>query len=129
MVGTTFEQFVFDPTKDVVVKFYASWCGKSKDFEPIYEEVAMQYIRDQSILFTEFEATKNEVDGINITEFPTVILYKAGGNGRSSVIYTGTRELDDFKAFLEANHELRNPQMNEDSSKENMQVTIDNDEL
>lgn len=103
-MGTTFEQFVFDPTKDVVVRFYASWCGKSKDFEPIYEEVAMQYIRDKSILFTDFEATKNEVEGYNITDFPTVILFKAGGNGRSTVVYSGSFETDDFKHFIEINH-------------------------
>ena len=104
MVGTTFENVVFDPTKDVVVKFYASWCGKSKDFEPIYEEVAMQYMRDRSILFTEFESTKNEVAGITVNEFPTVIMYKAGGNGRSAIYYTGNRESDDFKTFIQENH-------------------------
>lgn len=104
VVGTTFEQFVFDPTKDVVVRFYASWCGKSKDFEPIYEEVAMEYIRDKSILFTDFEATKNEVEGYNITDFPTVILFKAGGNGRSTVLYSGSFETDDFKHFIRINH-------------------------
>lgn len=104
VVGTTFEQFVFDPTKDVVVRFYASWCGKSKDFEPIYEEVAIEYIRDKSILFTDFEATKNEVEGYNITDFPTVILFKAGGNGRSTVLYSGSFETDDFKHFIRINH-------------------------
>ena len=42
-----------------------------------------------------------------MNEFPTVILYKSGGDGRSSVMYSGTRELDDFEQFIEKNHLLQ----------------------
>ena len=93
---------MYDVKKTVVVKYYASWCGKSKDFEPVYEEVASLYSKDLSILFTEFEATKNEVEGIQVNEFPTVIVYKNGG--KTQIVYEGNREVDDFKEFIMKNH-------------------------
>jgi len=40
LVGKNFDQIVIDSDKDVLVKFYAPWCGHCKKMAPIYEEVA-----------------------------------------------------------------------------------------
>lgn len=40
LVGKNFNKFVMDSTKDVLVKFYAPWCGHCKTFAPIYEKFA-----------------------------------------------------------------------------------------
>ena len=48
--------------------------------------------------------TKNEMPGISSNDFPRVVLYKAGGNGRESVVYEGDFEADSLKRFVETNH-------------------------
>ena len=36
VVGKTFDEIVLDETKDVLIEFYAPWCGHCKSLEPIW---------------------------------------------------------------------------------------------
>lgn len=40
VVGKQFDEIVLDETKDVLVEFYAPWCGHCKALEPKYDELA-----------------------------------------------------------------------------------------
>lgn len=39
VVADTFEEIVNDPEKDVLIEFYAPWCGHCKKLEPKYTEL------------------------------------------------------------------------------------------
>ena len=39
VVGKTFNEIVNDETKDVLIEFYAPWCGHCKSLEPVYKEL------------------------------------------------------------------------------------------
>ena len=66
-------------------------------------EVATEFISDSSILFADFDQTKNEVNGFEFDHFPVIILFKAGGNGREHVQYEGPLDKEALKQFVQTN--------------------------
>lgn len=40
VVAKNFEEIVNDPDRDVLIEFYAPWCGHCKNLEPKYKELA-----------------------------------------------------------------------------------------
>ena len=106
-MGKTFESLVYDPEKDVVVKYHASWDGKSSDLAPVFEEAANHFAGDKGVLFGAVDIMKNEMNGIEISEFPKIIMYKAGGNGRESVEFTGEMSLEEIIAFVDKNRRTK----------------------
>jgi len=100
VVGSTFESIVKDPSKDVLVEFYAPWCGHCKKLEPVYRDVAKKLETVTTMLVAKIDATANDVEGIDIEGFPTIKLWRAG-NKDDPLDYDGDRDVDSFLAWLE----------------------------
>lgn len=91
VVGKSFNEVVIETDKNVLVEFYAPWCGHCKNFEPVYEEIAKEFKNEGSdIVIAKMDATENEVEGVNIAGFPTIRLYQAG-NKPNFIEYEGGR--------------------------------------
>ncbi|CAF1472703.1 unnamed protein product, partial [Didymodactylos carnosus] len=101
IVGSNFEQIVNDKSKDVVVFFYAPWCGHCKNFISTYSQIAQSYKDSKNLLFTQIDATSNDISGVyQISGYPT--LYFVPSNDKSKpIIYSGDRSIDDFKKFID----------------------------
>ena len=44
VVGSTFSDVVTNASTDVLLEFYAPWCGHCKKLEPIYDELAAKFV-------------------------------------------------------------------------------------
>lgn len=101
IVGHEFEKIVKDATKDVLVKYYAPWCGHCKKLAPVWDELGEFYKDNQDIVIAKFDATANEAEGVNVRGYPTLIWYPK--DNKEGVNYEGDRDLESFKKFLNEN--------------------------
>lgn len=101
IVGTTFDKIVNDPTKDVLVKYYAPWCGHCKSLAPIWDELAEHVAGNEDIVIAKFDATANEAAGVSIRGYPTLKFYPK--NNKAGIDYEGDRDLASFKKWLAEN--------------------------
>ncbi|CAM4969306.1 unnamed protein product [Rotaria socialis] len=100
VVAKNFDEIVNDNTKDVLIEFYAPWCGHCKSLAPKYDELAKTLKKESSIVIAKMDATENDVPSqYNVRGFPT--LYFAPKNGKSNPRkYEGGREVDEFIKYL-----------------------------
>lgn len=105
IVGKTHDAIINDDTRDVLVKYYAPWCGHCKRLAPIYEELAELYESSakgkQSVRVANVDATLNDVD-VEIQGYPTLILYPAGDKS-NPIIHQGGRDLQSLVQFIKEN--------------------------
>merc|ERR1712032_30511 len=89
LVGSTFTAAAQEETKDVLVDFYAPWCGHCRKFEPLYKELAKKVKHVKTLKIMKLDATRNEIEGMQINGFPTIILFSAG-NPKRQHMYQGS---------------------------------------
>ncbi|GME84023.1 unnamed protein product [Ambrosiozyma monospora] len=88
--------------KDVLVEYYAPWCGHCKKLAPVYEELASVYAADpeanDKVLISKIDHTENDVAKVDIKGYPTLILYPADGS--DPVEFSGSRSLEGIAEFI-----------------------------
>jgi protein disulfide-isomerase A1 len=101
LVGSSWDEIVMDANKDVLVKYYAPWCGHCKSLAPIWAELAKETEGIEDLVIAKFDATENEVAGLEIRGYPTLKFYPKGD--KSGQDYSGDRDLPAFKVWLAEN--------------------------
>jgi thiol-disulfide isomerase/thioredoxin len=61
IVGKSFEEIALDESKDVLVEFYAPWCGHCKALAPKYDELAKKLAWNKNLVIAKMDSTLNEV--------------------------------------------------------------------
>jgi len=103
VVAKTFDEIVLDRTKNVLVEFYAPWCGHCKNLEPTYKSVGEHFANHPNVIIAKMDGTANFVDpSYKVEGFPTIKFFPAGDK-TEFLPYEGTRTLDDFVEFVTSN--------------------------
>ncbi|KAK7744821.1 protein disulfide-isomerase precursor [Diatrype stigma] len=104
VVGKSYEDIVLDDSKDVLIEFYAPWCGHCKALAPKYDTLASLYADSEfkdKVVIAKVDATANDVPD-EIQGFPTIKLYPAGAKSEP-VNYSGSRTVEDLIKFVKEN--------------------------
>ncbi|CAN6331480.1 unnamed protein product [Urochloa humidicola] len=96
----TFDSIVLDETKDVLVEFYAPWCGHCKHLAPVYEKLASVFKQDEGVVIANLDADKHTdlAEKYGVSGFPTLKFFPKGNKAGED--YDGGRDLDDFVKFI-----------------------------
>ncbi|KAJ4820808.1 Disulfide-isomerase [Rhynchospora pubera] len=96
----TFDQVVLDETKDVLVEFYAPWCGHCKHLAPTYEKVASVFKLDEHVVIANVDADQHKglAEKYGVSGYPTLKFFPKGNKAGED--YEGGRDLDEFVKFI-----------------------------
>eukprot|EP01137_Pigoraptor_chileana_P005326 Opistho-2@48254 len=97
-----------DPTKDVLIEFYAPWCGHCKSLEPKYNELASKLKGEPNIIIAKMDATANEGHpAFAVQGYPT-IYFAPANNKLNPKKFTGEREVEGFLKYLKQEATVEN---------------------
>jgi protein disulfide-isomerase A6 len=87
-----FDSIVHDPTKNVLVKFFAPWCGHCKAMAADYENTARSFEGVDSVVIAELDGDKYPAIAgqYGIQGFPTLKFFRAGAT-------TGKKHAEDYQ--------------------------------
>lgn len=101
LVSSNFHEVAHDKTKNVLVEFYAPWCGHCKELAPVYEKLAVKYKDTEDLVIAKMDATANELEDMPIANYPTIMLFKKDTN--EAVEYNEERTLEQLSKFIDSN--------------------------
>jgi len=95
-----FDSIVKDENKNVLVEFYAPWCGHCKSLAPKYEEVANTFDGEEEVVIAKLDADahREPASAYGVSGYPTLKWFPK--NNKAGEDYSGGRDTADFIRFI-----------------------------
>lgn len=98
-VAKNFDEVVTNNEKDILVEFYAPWCGHCKKLAPVFDEVG-EKLKGENVDLVKMDATANDVPSLfEVRGFPTLFWLPKDSKSKP-IKYEGGREADDFIKYI-----------------------------
>jgi len=101
LTPSNFDSIALDSNKDVLVEFFAPWCGHCKSLAPDYEKVAAAFANEPNVVVAKVDADAHKDLGsrYGVSGFPTIKFF-----GRDSktepLAYESPRDVPSFVEYL-----------------------------
>lgn len=103
---------IVDGSRNVFLKFEASWCGPCKRMAPIMDQVARDSFPDLNgeVILAAIDADKERDigDRFDINSFPTVKLFLKGRSHEDAIEFTGERSPQNIEKFIKYHVAMNN---------------------
>lgn len=93
LVGNNYKSVIFGDDREYLVKIYAPWCGHCKTIAPHFVAAATALSANPNVVLAEFDGTLNEVEGVEITGYPTILWYPKDKTAEP-IKYNGERDTE-----------------------------------
>jgi protein disulfide-isomerase-like protein len=100
LTADNFDSIVKDETKNVLVEFYAPWCGHCKKLAPDYDKVGQSFDGENNVVIAKLDADahKETASGYDVSGYPTLLWFPR--DNKAGVAYEGGRTPKDFVEFV-----------------------------
>ena len=92
----TFDSFVNQPDKTVLVDFWASWCGPCRMLSPVVDEVSREHEDTLSVGKVNVDDCPDLAKKFGVMSIPTLLLFKGGQLVDQAVGYMPKSELNEM---------------------------------
>lgn len=92
-----FESEVLKSTGNVIVDFYADWCGPCKMMSPIIDEISEEKIENLKVGKVNVDDNQELAIKYNVMSIPTIMIFK---DGKLAKTFVGVTDKNEIKSEL-----------------------------
>ena len=92
-----FENEVLNSKGNVIVDFYADWCGPCKMMSPIIDQIAEENIENLKVGKVNVDDNQELAIKYNVMSIPTIMIFKDGNLAKT---FVGVTDKDEIKSIL-----------------------------